>query len=67
MSNQMITFSFRIAPEAVQTLKKQAKKRNKSCGALLREMIEQISTKEERRQPPRPEGRSLKGGSTSSG
>ena len=48
MSNQMITFSFRTTPEAVQTLKKHAQKRKTSCGALLREMIEQIPTKEER-------------------
>ena len=46
MSNQMITFSFRTTPEAVQTLKKHAQKRKTSCGALLREMIEQIPTKE---------------------
>lgn len=44
----MITFSFRTTPEAVRTLKKQAQKRKTSCGALLREMIEQIPTKEEK-------------------
>ena len=44
----MITFSFRTTPEAVQTLKKHAQKRKTSCGALLREMIEQIPTKEKR-------------------
>lgn len=47
MNKQMITFSFRTTPEAVRTLKKQAQKRKTSCGALLREMIEQIPTREE--------------------
>lgn len=47
MNKQMITFSFRMTPEAVRDLKKHARKRNKSCGAVLREMIEQISAKEE--------------------
>jgi hypothetical protein len=46
VSNQMITFSFRTTPEAVQTLKQYAQKKKTSCGALLREMIEQIPTKE---------------------
>ena len=44
----MITFSFRTTSEAVQTLKKHAQKRKISCGALLREMIEQIPSKEKR-------------------
>ena len=47
MSNQMITFSFRTTPEAVQTLKKQAQKRKTSCGAMLREILKEISAKEE--------------------
>jgi translation initiation factor 2B subunit (eIF-2B alpha/beta/delta family) len=44
----MITFSFRTTPEAVQTLKKQAQKRKTSCGALLREILKEISAKEEK-------------------
>jgi len=47
VSKQMITFSFRTTPEAVQALKKQARKRKKSCGALLREILKEISTKKE--------------------
>lgn len=47
MSKQMITFSFRTTPEAVLALKNQAQKSKTSCGAVLRKMIEQISTKEE--------------------
>lgn len=48
MSNQMITFSFRTTPEAVLALKKQAQKRKTSCGAVLREILKEISAKEER-------------------
>ncbi len=47
MSNQMITFSFRTTPEAVLALKKQARKRKTSCGAVLREILKEISVKEE--------------------
>jgi hypothetical protein len=47
VSNQMITFSFRTTPEAVLALKKQAQKKKKSCGALLREILKEISAKEE--------------------
>ena len=47
MGKQMITFSFRTTPEAVLALKEQAQKEKKSCGALLREILKDISTREE--------------------
>ena len=43
----MITFSFRTTPEAVLALKKQARKKKVSCGAVLREILKEISVKEE--------------------
>ncbi len=46
MSNQMITFSFRTTPEAVQKLKKHAQKRKTSCGAVLREILKEILVEE---------------------
>lgn len=45
MSKQMITFSFRTTPEAVRMLKKKARQRKVTCGALLREML--LKLKEE--------------------
>ncbi|MHB1285518.1 MAG: hypothetical protein ACYCYP_02980 [Leptospirales bacterium] len=47
MSKQMITFSFRTTPEAVRVLKKQARTRKTSCGAILREILKELSVKEE--------------------
>ena len=46
MSKQMITFSFRTTAEAVRKLRKEARQRKTSCGALLREMIELVSARE---------------------
>jgi hypothetical protein len=45
VSNQMITFSFRTTPEAVRKLRKEARQRKITCGALLREML--LNLKEE--------------------
>lgn len=46
MGKQMITFSFRTTPEAVQKLRKEARQRKITCGALLREMLLKLKEKD---------------------